>query len=936
MGNKYLFKYWLAPIFILWSYSGFSQCSQPAAWWMDKIIAIENSDDLPKTKIGKLKDLQLLRENCGEDADSVYARIVHRLGDLYRLTGDYGKGISYTRKAVTINRAKQPSSQKAYLTHSYFNLGLTYQQLNLFEESRLYYDSCIRIGMLYPEKKFIAMKAFVQKALSAYKTGDYQRSIEISDYGLLLARDLQDTESKAILLIQKAQSQLEMDQLPGAENNIQEAIRILSGNNNKSLEYLASSHSVYANLMKKKKEFHASINNYRKAYEFNLQQNNLAQCARDLSDLGLVYDKNFNVPSKAIACYTKSIQLLQQTKDVYQQAIVYNNMGIVYWRQQNFKKALYYYQKGLTILPIQFSDTLLQSNPSPAKIKLIGNDYILATLLANKGESLLALSKKALSEKKQKAAYLSYALNTFKAADKAIDQMRWQQNTVQSKLFWRGRTKKVYEDAIEACYLSQDMESAFFFFEKSRAVLLNDNLSELGAQKYLSQPDLIKEQELRIKLYTVQQKLISLDESTKQYQQVNQERFTAQESFEKFIKSLEKSYPTYYRYKYDTVIYTISDIRSNLLRRDQSFIEYFTGADHIYMLVIKPDGTTLSQIDNKDYRASIKELLRLCADKSLLNQNYPRFSQLATDFYERFFKPLSIRTKRVIISPDDHFVPFEILLTESANPTSFLLRKHAFSYTYSAGYLMKSKQDQSPVKHTLLGIAPIQYQSYLRQQPLPGADLSLDVIKSYFAHANFLVGEKATKKEFLRSLPLYSLVHLYSHAEADTIGKEPVMYLQDSTLKISELQLLGELPTKLIVLSACNTATGRNVRGEGVFSLARGFAAAGIPASITTLWQIDNKTTYQLTELFYKYLSQGLTSDEALREAKLEFLDIHDKTNELPYFWAASILIGKTESFPEEGPPDIYQFTGTLLLLFIILAFLFFRKKRSLKSVKET
>ena len=455
---------------------------------------------------------------------------------------------------------------------------------------------------------------------------------------------------------------------------------------------------------------------------------------------------------------------------------------------ENYKKALHYFQKGLTTLPIQFKDSLPHSNPSLAMLKLVANDYIISTLLTNKGEAFLELYKQ-----EQDKQYLRDALTTFKTADKAIDQMRWAQNTVQSKLFWREKTKKMYENAIETCYLLQDIEHAFFFFEKSRAVLLNDKLSELGAQKYLSKAELQREQELRIKLFSLWQRLISLKESNKQYRQVSLQVFATQELIEKFIKNLEKSKPAYYQYKYDTAIYTVPEVRSKLLEKDQSFITYFTGYDHLYILAIKPDTTLLIQHDEKKYSAISKELLILCADKTQINQNYSRYSHLALELHDHIFHPLSIKTKRVIVSPDDHFVPFEILLTDKKNPGSFLLKRHAFSYTYSAGYLLKSDQDKKSNHHSFLGIAPVQYKSYLKQQPLTGADFSLENISVHFSTSNFHIREAATKKEFLKSLPGHSLVHLYSHAEADRTGKEPVLYFQDSVLHVSELQLLGEL-----------------------------------------------------------------------------------------------------------------------------------------------
>jgi hypothetical protein len=56
---------------------------------------------------------------------------------------------------------------------------------------------------------------------------------------------------------------------------------------------------------------------------------------------------------------------------------------------------------------------------------------------------------------------------------------------------------------------------------------------------------------------------------------------------------------------------------------------------------------------------------------------------------------------------------------------------------------------------------------------------------------------------------------------------------------------------------------------------------------------VGNESTYRLTELFYKYLAKGLTSDVALQKAKLEFIRTSSKEDGLPYYWAAPILAGK-------------------------------------------
>jgi len=99
-----------------------------------------------------------------------------------------------------------------------------------------------------------------------------------------------------------------------------------------------------------------------------------------------------------------------------------------------------------------------------------------------------------------------------------------------------------------------------------------------------------------------------------------------------------------------------------------------------------------------------------------------------------------------------------------------------------------------------------------------------------------------------------------------------------------------------VVLSACESAKGKLYKGEGIYSFNRGFAALGIPSSISNLWSVEDQSTYRLTELFYKYLAKEMPIDIALQKAKMEFARTAMKQNQLPYYWAASILIGKNNA----------------------------------------
>ena len=248
------------------------------------------------------------------------------------------------------------------------------------------------------------------------------------------------------------------------------------------------------------------------------------------------------------------------------------------------------------------------------------------------------------------------------------------------------------------------------------------------------------------------------------------------------------------------------------------------------------------------------------------------------------------------------------------------------------GLQMKFAEQKNSSKHSFLGVAPVNYNDHLKQQPLTGADASLNNIRPYFSNTSFLVKEDASKMSFLKSLPSYTTVQIYSHADADSSGKEPVLYHNDSAIYINEIQTIDDFQTQMIVLSACNTGVGKNAKGEGIFSLARAFMSAGIPSTVTTLWQVDNKATYKLTEAFYKYLNQGLPKDIALQKAKLEFLENQDKSFELPYYWAANIILGKTNAIEYEKPSS----SGNYIIIIVvsvltILVFWFLMVRRKSK-----
>ena len=183
-----------------------AQCRASPQAWLDDIKSIENSEAANAEKISGLLSLKLLYEKCGGQHDSVYAVLIHRLGNFYMLQNAYEQAIQYTKEAVFINNSHTPLAQRSFLAHSYFNLALIYDRINLQADSRKYFDSCIQVASHYPEKTFIALLAFERQAFSFFQSGDYQKSIDIADKGILMAVREKDVLSEAFLLIAKSAS----------------------------------------------------------------------------------------------------------------------------------------------------------------------------------------------------------------------------------------------------------------------------------------------------------------------------------------------------------------------------------------------------------------------------------------------------------------------------------------------------------------------------------------------------------------------------------------------------------------------------------------------------------------------------------------------------------------------------------------------------------
>jgi CHAT domain-containing protein len=175
-------------------------------------------------------------------------------------------------------------------------------------------------------------------------------------------------------------------------------------------------------------------------------------------------------------------------------------------------------------------------------------------------------------------------------------------------------------------------------------------------------------------------------------------------------------------------------------------------------------------------------------------------------------------------------------------------------------------------------------------------------IKALVPEADILMGFEASRTAAMNAgLANYRIVHFATHGIVndrhpelsgvilslfDRAGKS-----QDGYLRLHDICTL-RLPVDLVVLSACSTALGTDVPGEGLIGLVRGFMSAGCRRVIASLWKVDDEATSALMTKFYSGLFQGgMTPAAALRAAQVELLTSGRWTR--PFYWAAFVLQGE-------------------------------------------
>jgi CHAT domain-containing protein len=283
--------------------------------------------------------------------------------------------------------------------------------------------------------------------------------------------------------------------------------------------------------------------------------------------------------------------------------------------------------------------------------------------------------------------------------------------------------------------------------------------------------------------------------------------------------------------------------------------------------------------------------------------------EAASRLYDVLIEPVASRvagSTTVVFIPDGslHAVAFSALA--NAKTGRFLVEDHSIVVAPSIALFVRASErrdsDEAPGAATLLAVGDPAFDAaafpYLPR--LAGAANESKRVAKLYSEAVVLTGEAATRRSFLAEIGRHTVIHIAGHAltnDADPL-RSRFLFAPDPEHGDSGMLFAEDLygtpfgRTRLDVLAACSTASGRISRGEGPLSLARPFLAGGVPAVLATLWEIEDAPSSELLIGFHRQVASGRPPQEALREAQVSFIQGSDPALRSPRVWAAFQLAG--------------------------------------------
>ncbi|WP_430409156.1 CHAT domain-containing protein [Kordia sp.] len=845
--------------------------------------------------------------------------LYHELGTCYYKQEEYDKALPFFSKALVV-RSQFKNFEK--YNNSRFSLSRTNEKIGNFEKA---HDILIEI---INDEGADVKTSYAHRFLSrnAKNNGDISLALHYLNLGLA---------NKKLCENPKIESNLRFDIINTYAKKYESTYTI--NDNNNDLKIITD---------------HQKLIRVDSLTEFNRVVLN--------NGLAVIYD-GFKDYDRALHFYKKAEKGFVEMEYLYRALKVVNNIGIIYSKQEKYELATQYYQRILNEsddeeqIATALDNMGYYMNTSVAKEKIPYFEKAIHTILQKEATQefqipnlaeieqsdykqdvliyLIDLADHYVNAYKQEKVqeYLHKAKKTVLVIDQLVSLIRYEMDTEASKLFWIEKGVNTYMLSVEVCYLLNDVENAFYYMEKNKALLLQENIKTLHARLKLNVPkDLITSE------HQLYYQMLALQE---QFQQNTEDEMwktayaKTHKEYQQFMDSIQRIYPEYAKTKQEVAITSLAKTITKFTNKKESFVEYILNKADGYGIYYDSEKPIFFKIENTPkFHEELQIIKSLMTEPLLSDEELETYTKVGHKIFTQLF-PFEnavqrLKNKKLTIVADQQlqFVPFEILpiQTEGDLTKSYFVNITETSYLQSFSLFDQIQKKQNSPTQKLLTIAPQEFKN--KQLPsLTSTEKMLQFVKD-FDNSVILTKQSASKANFLQQQNNFEIIHFNTHAGLDSLTQKPWISFHEDKMTLNELFGI-ENQADLVILDACQTNDGINLSGEGVINLSRGFFYNGTQSVMASLWNVNEQAGNKILQTFYRELKNGTTKSKALQIAKIEYLQKHQFSQNTPYYWAAFTLTGSTNAI------EIQSTSYTLYILFgmitiVILGICIIIKKR--------
>ncbi len=917
-----------------------------------------------------LESLKLIIETQGKKHPN-YVAILHNLAVLYQETSHYAKAEHLYKESLKIILEQYGEYHEVYLS-SLNNLALFYQFTGQYDDAEALFRKSLKKNRNLSDNKSSYVITLDNLAILYKEMGQYEQAESLHLEALKIRADIfgKSHHFYAASLNNLAILYKVMGRYKEAERLYIKVIDIV-------INLLGKSHPYYATSLNNLAVLYKVMGQFERAEPMMLEVKKLIQSvfgknhsyyASSVYNLANLYE-HMNRFNQAEKLYLESLNIYIKLNGVNHPSIA-NSLNILanfYKKNKKIDKTWKYINKVIGNLTQQKVDTMihlawfdqLNNYTSFTHFQLIELEKALDCLY-----DLLTIENKPKNSEKQ--------MLVAKLAMRLLKRIRDSFISDQDKLRLLTKSHDWMLRYLHLLDLNHAFEQAFAVVEFHKSVLLLEATNAAKVYELGHLPDSLADHEQHLQLEQAELNALllkKLPSNQKDSIRVLLNQLNLKISL--FKKQIEQAYPNYAQLKYQTTLPKIDEIKGNLAP-NQALLEYVTGDSVVYVFYIdkfKTQATKL-QMDGAKLNDQIETFHRILNNFAIVAKDkqaaYENYTKSAYWCYNNLLKPIldeATNIDHLIIIPDGELghLPYEAFLTQKApahqdySQLDYLIKKYSVSYHYAASLWKENKMEAPRDNNQSIFAMAAQYKinsdttvsrsdlpihEELRNKlsPLPAAQLEVELLaKEYRGFFGF--DSLATEKEFKQHVKNYGIIHLAMHSwlNENSPTLSGLFFTEDhgnenenNLLQAYEISKL-ELHADLVVLSACETGYGKFEKGNGIASLARAFMYAGVPSLVVSLWQVEDLATAKIMKHFYSNLASGMDKAEAIRQAKLTFINNAKGQQAHPAYWSPFIQIGDSKPITIHRKIAISPWYFGLFFLLLVVGMVYWRRKSIFK-----